>query len=106
MSIASCTTCNGAGCFPNGTKCDDCGGVGCFPLPAERPSDAEGEKLEPVAYTDRELLELFRMLLHAQIREERINSIEELRGMLRHVEAALRASLQPSPTKTGGADGQ
>jgi hypothetical protein len=50
MSIASCNTCNGAGCFPNGTKCDDCGGVGCFPLPAERPSDAEGEKLEPVAW--------------------------------------------------------
>jgi hypothetical protein len=45
MSIASCNTCNGAGCFTDGTKCDDCGGVGCFPIHAERPSDAEGEKL-------------------------------------------------------------
>ena len=40
-------------------------------------------------YTDRDLIELFRMLLRQQIREERINSISELYGLLEHVEAAL-----------------
>lgn len=55
--------------------------------------DFDGRK---PAYTDRELLELFQMLLSAQIREERINSIEELRGLLRQVSRAL-APLPPKP---------
>lgn len=40
-------------------------------------------------YTDRDLIELFRMLLRQQIREERINSISELHGLLEHVNEAL-----------------
>lgn len=45
-------------------------------------------------YTDRELLEIFRMLLRQQIREERIKNITELEGLLVHVEAALE---EPHP---------
>lgn len=46
-------------------------------------------------YTDRDLIELFRMLLRQQIREERINSISELHGLLEHVDEALA-----EPTRT------
>lgn len=52
---------------------------------------------EPCVYSDRELLELFQMLLRSQIREERINSIEELHGLLRHVNKALAAAPSPAP---------
>jgi hypothetical protein len=79
MSIASCNTCNGAGCFTDGTKCDDCGGVGCFPIHAERPSDAEGEKLEPVAGNAHvaALCELHRRLLAFLAKGQGYNVIDD-----------------------------
>lgn len=60
-----------------GKRCPVCKGAGFVDAPA---------------YTDHELLELFQMLLRSQIREERINSIEELHGLLRHVERNLDAA--------------
>lgn len=50
-------------------------------------------------YTDRELIDLLGALLQAQIREGRINSIEELHGMLRHIGRSQRA---PSPSPVIG----
>jgi len=52
--------------------------------------------MKPV-YGMREYLELAHMLVKAQIREERINSIEELCGLERHFRAALEAAPSPSP---------
>ena len=43
-------------------------------------------------YSDRDLLELFRMLLRQQIDDERIYNITELWGLLGHVEEALESS--------------
>jgi hypothetical protein len=158
MSIASCNTCNGAGCFTDGTKCDDCGGVGCFPIHAERPSDAEGEKLverlrhlvslndernggpyqgyaasefvkaaaeaaDAIASLTAQLREAERERDEARARmkntawaaEAAEAEVARLRSIAERVEAMLtergnitlglhnefRASLQPSPTKTG-----
>lgn len=53
---------------------------------------------EARVYSDRELLELFRMLLRQQIREERIHNFTELYGLLAHVEQALA---EPQSSRSG-----
>ena len=53
--------------------------------------DFDGDK--PI-YTDRELIDLLGSLLQAQVREQRINSVEELHGMLRHIGRSQRAALE------------
>jgi predicted nucleic acid-binding Zn-ribbon protein len=73
------------------------------PVAKDWLDDFDGDK--PI-YTDRELIDLLGTLLQAQVREQRINSIEELHGMLRHIGRSQRAALaSPSIASPGREEG-